>query len=387
MKLSDIAGEIDMSSGSAVKFVSSWFRPEDRVCVVGRRTVRTGSLDVVSQTMSAEEFIESLNDGLLESIIFDTDGSSYNLYVGVCPVAEDLGLFRRGTKDNIAYVPGVWADLDVKEGGFESEEAIVGWLKGLPVQPSIICGSGSGGVHAYWRLHWDEKGDGELVEQWWSYLEEMSGERSIDKLVDTTRILRLPGSVYFPKPTNEDQRLKAVKLIEASGVTYPTQLLLDISHDAFERRKVKRTELRRDDAQRRLDTGSLTRALLKEGDLGEWALKRAIATVEEFVNRETSWHDILIPHGWTHRQELRDGSNEWARPGQNDRSAVTDYEGSNVMSLLSTSEDTGLSDLKDAGIHLSKYRVMMRLDFNDDEQELVRHAISHMRGKTKKDGF
>lgn len=384
MKFTDKVGNLEISPESAIQFVQSWFLPDDRICVVGRRTVRTGSLDVVSQTMAASELIDSLEEGMLESIIFDSDGSSYNLYVSVCPVQEDLGLFRRGTKDNVAYVPGVWADLDIKEGGFTSEEEILSWLASLPLRPSIICGSGSGGIHAYWRLNWDQQGDGELVEQWWSFLHEMAGDRSIDKLVDTTRILRIPGSVYFPKPDAEDQSLKMVKLISLSGYVYDKKQLQDVSHDAYERRKASRAKLRYDDAQRKMDVDSLARSLMSNGVTGRWALMRAIAAIEDFINKDMDWTDILIPHGWTLRQELRDGSSEWARPGQSDRSAVTDYEDSPVMSLLSTSEDTGLSDLKDAGIPLTKYRVLLRLDFNDDEKALVPWAIARLKGTTKK---
>lgn len=377
MKFTEIAGELDISPSTAITFIQSWFAPEDRITVVGRRTIRTGSLDVVSQTMAASELVESLNDQLLESLIFDPDGSSYNLYIGVCPVTEDLGLFKRGTKDNIAYVPGVWADIDIKDGGFESEESILRWLMSLPIRPSIICGSGSGGVHAYWRLHWGERGDEDLVERWWAYLDEMAGERSIDKLVDSTRILRIPGSVYFPKADAASSALKMVKLIDAPGITYPKQLLLDISADAFQRRLEKRNRLRTQDAQSRLDTDELARKLMST-EMGRWALMKAIARVEDYINQEMDWFNILVPFGWTHRKCYSDGTNEWARPGQNDRSAVTDYEGSPVMSLLSTSEDTGLADLRDAGIPLTRHRVLLRLHFNDDQEALVKFAIEGM---------
>jgi hypothetical protein len=315
----------------------------------------------------------------MEQLIFDADGSSYNLYVGVCPVQQDLGLFQRGTKDNIAYVPGVWADIDIKDGGFESEEAILRWLMSLPLRPSIICGSGSGGVHAYWRLHWDEQGDGDLVERWWSYLDEMAGERTIDKLVDTTRILRLPGSVYFPKPGAESHALKMVKLIDVPGITYSAQELFDLSAEAFQRRQEKRIKLRATDGNRRIDADRLANSLITSNGIpGRWTLMRAIARVEEHFNDEASWADILIPHGWTLRKQLRDGSNEWARPGQSDRSATTDFGDSPVMSLLSTSEETGLFDLKDAGIPITKYRAALRLNFNDDEQAMVRFVIDHL---------
>lgn len=379
MKLSEYAGDIDISPSTAVTFVQTWFKPTDQVCVVGRRSIKTGSLDVVSQTMEARELVESLNHRLMESLIFDPDGSSYNLYIGVCPVREELGLYRRGTKDNVAYSPGVWADIDVKPEGFASESDILSWLTTLPLRPTMICGSGSGGVHAYWRVHWNEEADGALVERWWSYLDEMAGERSIDKLVDLTRILRIPGSVYFPKPTAaEPFKLGTVKLIEVSGITYSVEEIAKISKDAYERRVAKRRRIIDGDAQRRLDVDGIAKGLLKGPGMGRWALMRAIAHVEDLVNESYSWSEILSPHGWTHTKTLRDGSNEWARPGQNDRSAVVDFEGSPVMSLLSTSEDTGLSDLLDSHIPLTRYRVLLRLHYQDNEEKLVGDVIRRM---------
>jgi hypothetical protein len=55
-----------------------------------------------------------------------------------------------------------------------------------------------------------------------------------------------------------------------------------------------------------------------------------------------------------------------------------DYEDSPVMSLLSMSEETGLADLKDAGINLTKYRVMLRLQYQDDEKKMVEHLVDRV---------
>lgn len=380
MKLSDFAGDTSVCAEDAKTFLHAWFKPEDKICVVGRRSQKTGRLDVVSQSLIAYEFDNELSDEMLQSIIFDEDGSTWNLYIGVCPIKNDISLTKRGTEDNIAYAPGVWADIDVKPGGFESQMDILKWLHTLELYPSIVCGSGSGGVHAYWRTNWNETADKELVNRWWSYLDEMAGERSIDKLIDLTRILRLPGSTYFPKDLNEHSKLAPVSLIEVTGATYSVQDIRTISADAFERKNQKRAKLVYDDAQRRLDMDALARDLLSDSGNNRWTLYMAIAQIEDLVNNNLSWAEILEPHGWTFMRQLRDGSNEWARPGRSERSAVVDFEGSPVMSLLSSSEETGLSDLKDAGIHLSKYRVALRLKYNDVEEDLIRDIIDRQRG-------
>lgn len=383
MKFSDFAGDVQVRSDYARAFIQAWFGPQDKICLVGRRSKKTGRLDVVSQSMPASEFLSGLDDSSLSDMIFDPEGSTWNLYIGVCPIKNDITLTKRGTEDNVEYCPGVWADIDVKAGGFASQQEILDWLHSLPIYPTIIAGSGSGGIHAYWRVDWADKGNKELVSRWWSYLDEMAGDRSIDKLIDLTRILRLPGSIYFPKDYTDSSKLSPVTLIEATGLTYTVAQITEISAAAFERRNQRRAKIIYDDAQRRLDMDSLAKSLSSDVDLNKWALYQAIAEVEEWVNEMVPWAEILEPHGWTHMRQLRDGSNEWARPGRSERSAVVDFEGSPVMSLLSTSEETGLSDLKDAGVHLSKYRVHLRLNYGDDnEGDLVRDIINRRKAES-----
>ena len=380
MRLADKRGEITISADLAKQYVQAWFRPDDLITIVGRRSVPTGNFDTITQTIVAKEFLSHLNDDALEAIVFDSDGSSWNIYAGICPVREELSIYRRGTKDNISYVPGLWADIDIKPDSFDTEKDILDWLHSLDLQPTMICGSGSGGVHAYWRAHWTEQFDENLVERWWSYLDEMAGEnRTIDKLIDSTRMLRLPGTVHFPKLTSSSsdasRKLGMVKIIELTGLTYGTQQVMDISEGAYLRRGERRKRLVGEDAQRRIDGDALAKSLLSDQKVGRWRLLRAIAYVEDIVNDTMTWHDILEPMGWTWMKELRDGSNEWARPGRSERSAVVDFEGSPVMSLLSTSTETGLFDLKDSGLALSRYRVYLRLHFNDDVNALISHVI------------
>jgi hypothetical protein len=380
VRLADKRGEITISADLAKQYVQSWFRPDDLITIVGRRSVPTGNFDTITQTIVAKEFLSHLNDDALEAIVFDSDGSSWNIYAGICPVREELSIYRRGTKDNISYVPGLWADIDIKPDSFDTEKDILDWLHSLDLQPTMICGSGSGGVHAYWRAHWTEQFDENLVERWWSYLDEMAGEnRTIDKLIDSTRMLRLPGTVHFPKLTSSSsdasRKLGMVKIIELTGLTYGTQQVMDVSEGAYLRRGERRKRLVGEDAQRRIDGDALAKSLLSDQKVGRWRLLRAIAYVEDIVNDTMTWHDILEPMGWTWMKELRDGSNEWARPGRSERSAVVDFEGSPVMSLLSTSTETGLFDLKDSGLALSRYRVYLRLHFNDDVNALITAVI------------
>lgn len=373
MKLSDLTGQVKISARHACTFVSTWFDPEDNICVVGRRSEKTGNLDTVSQSMKASEFC-AMDDETLESLIFDGDGSKWNLYLGVAPIKEHVTLKQRGTEENVTHLTGVWADLDIKPESFQDREEILQFLFGLPHMPTIVVASGSGGVHAYWRLNEDEKGYKELAERWWAYLDEAAGDRKIDKLVDLTRILRIPGTVYFPK-TDSTAKIGSVEILYLTESRLSISDILSITQEAFTKKHEKRKRLISQDANRRMDVDLFARDLLGGN---KWRMWRAISEMEDFVNKQMPWAEILEPHSWKWQRTLRDGSNEWARPGRDERSAVVDYEDSPVMSLLSMSEETGLADLKDAGIALTKYRVLLRLQYGDDEKKMVEDLIDRV---------
>lgn len=379
MKLSDYAGEVRISSNDAKNFVQSWFKADDKICISGLRSERSGSMDAVSQSMTAREFVATTDDKSLEDTVFGEDGSNWNIYIQVCPIKEDVTLKQRGTKSNVDYVPGVWADLDVKEGGFASQEEILKWLNELDLLPTIVASSGSSGVHAYWKLRWDEKGNEALVDSWWSYLDEKAGERKIDKLVDITRILRLPGTIRFPKKEETSGKLGSVSIISIHPERrYSVSEIQEVSADAMARKAAERKRTIAKIAERRAQVDEMARGLIDSS--GRWGYLQAIAHVEDYVNENWQWAHILEPFGWKYRRTLSDGSKEWARPGQSDRSAVVDFEGSPVMSLLSMSEATGLADLKDAGVPLTKYTVALRLMFNDDEKRMTEYVVDEQSG-------
>lgn len=388
MKLSDYAGEIRISSNDAKQFVQTWFKADDKICISGLRSKRSGSMDAVSQSMTAREFIMTTDDASLESTVFDEDGSTWNIYISVCPIKEDVSLKQRGTKSNVAYVPGVWADIDAKEGSFSSRQEILDWLETLALEPTIVVGSGSEGVHAYWRFKWNEEGDEKLVDAWWSYLNEESGERKIDHLTDVTRILRLPGTVRFPKEGENQSKLGSVNVIKINtdqDHRYTVAQIREVSSEAMARRAEQRKQTILDDANRRAEVDEMARVLIDEDN--RWGFLQAVAHIEDYVNDNWSWGHILEPHGWKYRRTLPDGSKEWARPGQNDRSAVVDFEGSPVMSLLSMSEATGLSDLKDAGIALTKYRVALRLMFNDQAKVMLQYVVDEQKALAREEAM
>jgi hypothetical protein len=102
--------------------------------------------------------------------------------------------------------------------------------------------------------------------------------------------------------------------------------------------------------------------------------------VEEIFNERSTWDSILIRHRWTYVGSDHEGRRHWARPGQRGKSAHTDYPPSpHVMKLFSNSPETGLAELADAGVALTKFRVCAQLDYGGDTEALTRAIVEDAR--------
>lgn len=372
MKFNEKVGEITFDVSDLRNFVKNWFSPDDLV-VLTAISVDTPNKRVLSQTIPATELVEITNEELEE--LCHEEGDRYNMYLSCFPVKEENeNVYSRSTKDDIKEIFGVYADLDVKEGCFESKEEIRDFLYSLEAPPTLIVDNGQyGGVHAYWRLNYGETTEELTIMKWWCYLTSKTN-KNIDRLKDSTRMLRLPSGIYW-KTGGAD----VVRLVVSDGPRYSEADLLALSDAPFQERekRIKETIVRDQDS--RQSVGPLAVEIFsKYNNSGytSWSTRIAVSKLEQVINDSLSWFEILVPNGWMHLRELRDGANEWARPGQTKRSAVTDfsYDGakaSNVMSLLSQSPDTGLLDLLDARIPLTKYRVHLRLNYKDDEVAML----------------
>ena len=98
-----------------------------------------------------------------------------------------------------------------------------------------------------------------------------------------------------------------------------------------------------------------------------------LAGVEEMFNEKYSWDSVLEPQGWTRLGEDEDQRVLWSRPGDGWRkSATTDWPDSpHIMSLFSTAPETGLLELHDSEIALTKYRVWVQLVWDGDERAAI----------------
>lgn len=334
-------------------------------------------------TLPARRGMTSDLDGLISMI--RTDGLDGLVYGGeaaqqqayhVCSwVREGLEPYQKGTDKDVVWAPGFWADLDVRAGGFGSTAEILAALG--PAQPQVVVGSGSGGLHCYWRVHGglspaDAKFWGRRLRIW---LESETGY-AIDAVSEPSRLLRLPGTVRFPKSDPdvpiETQRSTAVTLLRMEQRFTDLRAVMDLTDAANvvvqERVDHLRSERRTQDAR---GSAALVSLMREGGDLSDWPGLLALAHAEEAFNTGVSWSEVLEPAGWTRHGRTDHASRQmWTRPGagnRNPRSLVTGWEESpNVASLLSLAPETGLAHLHEAGIPLTKARVWAELNYDGD---------------------
>lgn len=346
---------------AAVGFLQWWFTSSDKTSLVS-----------LSDTAMSESVTVDC-DGLVAAIkkSMDTMCADFrNLYFVTATTKEipkKQDGMHRPKADAFKSIKGVWIDLDVKEGSFKDAEAVEEFVKNLPQQPGAIVRTGSGGIHAYWKVKKPAEIDvDEIGLRWWSYIQSLAPEGvEIDRLTDVkTRLLRLPGSVRWPSRKKDGDSIEAHQVtveytdapaLSAGEIRVLTDETYETAYKHVRERKATE-EAHMDDLVDKLT------------DLGPWGRRVALTMLDEILERNYSWSDILEPAGWTiTKGTVGSGEVVWSRPGGSARSATTGMPNeSSAMSLLSESPDTDLLDLKEAETPLTKLRVLARLRFNDD---------------------
>lgn len=359
------------NSVDAYDFVRAWHGhgKYDWLIAVNQMRGQGGVLHTVAAPLS--RMLDALRDGDLDDLVY-LDGHRWNLYhsAGFLDKVPERG--RRSGKNNIRGVPGVWLDLDKKTGSFATETDALDFLHSLPIPPTITVATGTGGIQGYWRcpevLAPDMAED--LCIRWWQFASRLC-DSTIDKVQNRDRILRLPGSVRWPKG---DETPVLARLLSVNGPEVePSELYKlteDVHQEGLRRRREAYTELE--------DSRHLAAVAVK--DMGQWDVLWMITHLEEMFNERYEWPFILEPLGWTELGEDYDGRTLWSRPGGTGRkSATTDWVDSpHVMSLFSDAEETGLRRLAEAGVALTKYRVYVELYWYGDEAGFVRAWVKQL---------
>lgn len=353
----DVAGSLKTDEDSLRWFIELWFDPEDKVVL--QRTSDEGDRNFLA--LPAKDLYENVGSVLGQ---YFWDNKRNEFHYGVNPVQNDINFWNNTRKQaGLARINGFYADFDVKPRAFQSEQAILDFIETLGIKPTTIVRSGSGGIHASWRV------DGDLTQDdlkgWWAYMQSKAPEGvQIDRLIDIFRILRLPGSVRWLKSGGTTQ----VKLIGGTSDRTPLEQYRELIREPLQN-KIKAERKTRSEYTVKLDRKFNNTSLDKASGIVK-------GICEQRIN-ELNWTEILQPAGWKFLRDANDGSRQWVRPGSTQKSAVTDWtdpgtgQTSGVMSLLSSSPDSDLLDLRDAGVPLTKLVVHLRLNFNNDLEQLI----------------
>lgn len=326
---------------------------------------------------SLHEMVRSVDLATSSAGLQDFVDQRWNVYTA-CSTFGTTPVRGRGTRSEIGSVPGVWADFDVKpdtEDYFHTEDQLMEYLGELP-RPTLSVASGSGGRHLYWLTHERLKPDTgqELLHAWLDYLRSLSAGHSIENVQDTPRILRLAGTVRWPKDQDPQCSVpRRVELLDADGPRYHVGELetrAQEAHEAAQRIRGK-LQLESEAAKQRFI------AEFEKVNLGEASAK----FIKQSFDHAITWDELLLETGWTLHSDRRNTEAQcryWTRPGKtvmDGKSASTDWESSTSMVIYS--QDPSLADLRenmgssDAHAVCSKWHYAKIMIYGGDEQALI----------------
>lgn len=389
MKFGELYSDKTIDASHAVQLIKTWFLPDDIIVLSGKRVDRSSeNINVMSQCLPARDAVIALSAEDGDDFLFNMCTKPYamDMYINVGTPRQELSSMAKRVREvDLDRVIGIIGDFDVKDSGFTDTQQILTFLEELELAPTMIVLSGSGGVHAWWKFDASPGASTvsvnygkELATRWWAHLNLHAQEKfgaTVDKLIDTARMLRLPGTIHYSREGLLGD-VGSVRLLKSDGPTVTTAQVIETSEAAWRARQAKVTRTRENDRSLQMNMQQYSEMISGS----KWDQLYAKANIEDFFNQIATWEMVLSPTGWTFTRKDSVGRDEWARPGrEGEKSACVNWDESpDVMSLLSTSHDTGLLDLLDAEIPLTKWRVCLRLNFDDDYQALVNWTIHQM---------
>lgn len=333
---------------------------------------------IYSRNKLHSEAFPNVEDAIAHAADLDPDASSIYLRTTTLRAEPETG---RGTSDDSAYLPGLWADLDFGTVGHKHADA------GLPLPPdadaalSVIAASAlppptllvnsGGGLYPWWLL--DQPADltaslaewAALSAAWQRQLQagaELLGFHYGSGVGDLARVLRLPGSVN--RKTAEDRRCRVVS---TDGPRYTHEALsgaLEAAQMVVERRPGPRPKAALSDEERgQLDFRDAT-------DPGPFVV----------LAEQVGIAGVLLAAGWTDCGCGRpDVVACFTRPG----GGSTTPHSAHILAvephvLVVHSEDAGLPS--GGGQRLTAGRVFAHLHHDGDESAAAHDLLAAMRG-------
>lgn len=331
---------------------------------------------------------ELLREADVVDLIYPENGNPQNLYHVVGGFGKRPDRKDKGCDRDISTMPGAVLDIDVKGTGYHTAAEVewaVSVLDWAGLAPDAVVATGSGGMHAYFRVQGGVAPEvgremGDRLRVW---LSGITG-RGLDNVSQPARIMRLPGTVRWPKAAESTTKAAPVTVVRQRDTWTTVEKVWEVTEEAWQADRAAARRRRRDMDEQWASLGrevaEMTDDLLRNGVLPAgvgWDAMYLLAIAEEGFNRDVTWARILEGRGWVrHGSPDSEGRQQWTRPGnpvgRNPRSATTDWrESPNVMSLLSSSEDTGLTHLLRDGIALTKVRVAAALWANGDTRAVI----------------
>lgn len=208
------------------------------------------------------------------------DGQRKDVYFGIGLRRENLGVDKRGAVKDIAGIPGLWADVDCKEGIHSSDalptkDEAREFLMSLPHPPSAIVDSG-GGYHAYWVfdsgfLPTPTKEDrdrvGKQTKMFHTALAALMAEKNwkLDNTSDLPRVLRVPGTRNWKTPSEP----RPVEAIEVSDRRYSLDVLVSWAQEIITEKKQQKRREQMFATPTQIDTEAVTDAVRQHWGPGE----------------------------------------------------------------------------------------------------------------------
>lgn len=176
-----------------------------------------------------------------------------DVYLQMGLTGVQMGPFARASREDVTAIPGVWADIDLKDqtrnkSAFPATFAEANSIVPSDVPPTMLVATG-GGYHAYWLfdepflIDSDEaraEAEGLLI-AWQTLLRRRAQVHgwTLDYTQDLPRILRIPGTTNWKN--RENPRLVSISL--SNGPRYsPSDLRESIADSEFADRQLSLVE-------------------------------------------------------------------------------------------------------------------------------------------------
>jgi len=152
-----------------------------------------------------------------------------NIFINCGLIRDNLGSRKRGLKEDIIGLPGLYADIDFARTSNPNYppdlKAALNLVKGKGYDPTIIVHSGNG-IHAWWLFKelwmFENKKDGDNAEmlnrRLNATIQADAAEKGwvIDSVFDRTRVLRIPGTFNCKNL----QKIIRAKILELNDIRY-----------------------------------------------------------------------------------------------------------------------------------------------------------------------